>query len=320
MQELFQRYINYLVAERNFSPYTVRNYTTDILGSKNIKGYFSFLRDKGISTLEEADRYMVREYLSYLAENKVIKASVARKLSAIRSFYRFLNREGILMVNPVEETSSPKLDKRLPSFLTSGEIIRLIETPDTEDPFGKRDRAILELLYASGLRVSEIAALDMGQIDLVSREIRIIGKGSKERMVLIGEPAVEALKDYIKGSRDIIPKIKPIKTKKLTGSDALFVNNQGARLSARSIQILIQKYARLAGIEKNVHPHTVRHTFATHMLDGGADLRVVQELLGHSNLSTTQLYTHISKKRAKEVYLSAHPMAKKDQNGDTIEQ
>ncbi len=320
MQELFQRYVNYLVAERNCSPYTVRNYTTDLQGSKNIQGYFGFLQDKGITTLDQADRYMVREYLSYLAEKKVNKASIARKLSAMRSFYRFLTREEILSVNPLEEASSPKLDKRLPTFLTSTEITRLIEIPDAENPYGQRDRAILELLYASGLRISEVTSLDTGRINLESREIRVVGKGSKERIVLIGEPAAEALKRYIREGRKIIPLIKLPKGAKPPRSKALFVNNQGGRLSDRSIQKLMQKYVRLAGIEKDVHPHTVRHTFATHMLDGGADLRVVQELLGHSNLSTTQIYTHISKKRAKEVYLSAHPMAKGDQDDDDNEQ
>lgn len=320
MRDMFQRYINYLVAERNFSPYTVRNYTTDLQGSRNTKGYFEFLKDQGILSLDQADRYMVREYLGYLVEKKIVKASISRKISAIRSFYKYLIREEILTVSPVEDTSSPKLDKRLPEFLTLPEITRLIEAPDGDDPFGKRDKALLELLYASGLRVSELVALDITQIKLDSRSIRVVGKGSKERMVLMGEPAEKALLEYINEARMIIPKIKPITGRQRKISNALFLNYNGGRLTNRSVQILLHKYAALAGIEKNVHPHVLRHTFATHMLDGGADLRVVQELLGHADLSSTQIYTHISKKRAKQVYLSAHPMAKELTEGQEDEQ
>ncbi len=316
MEDVFQKYINYLTAERNFSVYTVRNYTTDLIGSKNIKGYFRFLIDRGIRSLEEADHQMVREYLKYLADNDVKKTSISRKLSAIRSFYKYLNREEILLSNPVKGTSSPKLDRRLPEFCTVDEMRRLIEAPDSGDPFGKRDRSILELLYASGLRVSEIAGLDLDQVALSSHEIRILGKGSKERIVLIGEPAANALRTYLNEAREEIPKRKPAATKMNSSTSAVFVNKWGGRLTPRSIQILIQKYADLAQIGKKVHPHMVRHTFATHMLDGGADLRVVQELLGHANLSTTQIYTHISKKRAKQVYLSAHPMAQNDKGAE----
>ncbi|MBN2240082.1 MAG: tyrosine recombinase XerC [Dehalococcoidales bacterium] len=319
MRDIFQRYIDYMEAERNFSPYTVRNYTTDLIGSKKTKGYFQFLIDKGVTSLEEADRFLVRDYLSYLVENRVVKASIARKMSALRSFYKFLVREEILSVNPVEDTSSPKLDKRLPSFLTIKEIEKLLDAPDTGDPFGKRDRALLELLYASGLRVSELVSLDLGQVDFESREIRIIGKGSKERMVLIGEPAARALRIYLEEARDIIPTLRPIGGKPVKQTNAVFVNNNGGRLSERSVQTMLQRYAVMAGIGKSVHPHMLRHTFATHMLDGGADLRVVQELLGHADLSSTQIYTHVSKNRARKVYLSAHPMAKDDEKGDGIE-
>ena len=310
MQEVFQRYINYLEAERNFSPYTVRNYTTDLVGSKNTKGYFDFLREKGIDTLDQADRYMVREYLSYLADRNIVKASIARKISALRSFYHYLEREGIITANPLEHISSPKLDKRLPEFLTFREIVKLLEAPDAEDPFGKRDRAFLELLYATGLRVSELVALDVEQVNFDTREIVVKGKGSKERMVLMGGPAAKAIQIYLKEARDIIPKIHVTKKSNRKRTPALFVNSDGYRLTERSVQDFLQKYAAAAGIDKRVHPHVLRHTFATHMLDGGADLRVVQELLGHADLSSTQIYTHISKNRARQVYLSAHPMAR----------
>lgn len=320
MQSLFQQYITYLEAERNFSPYTIRNYITDLKGSKNIKGLIPFLKEKGLDSPIEADRFDIRDYLSYLAEQKVVKASIARKVSSMRSFYKYLEREGNITTNPMEYISSPKLDRRLPSFLTDTEINRLLDTPDAEDPYGRRDRAFLELLYASGLRVSELAGLQIDQVDLETREIRVIGKGSKERVVLMGEPAAKALKIYMQEARDLIPKIRPsIRTNKRR-SKAVFINNDGYPLTERSVQEILQRYADKAGIGKKVHPHMLRHTFATHMLNGGADLRVVQELLGHADLSTTQIYTHISKNQAKKVYLSAHPMAgeteDKDFNGD----
>ncbi len=311
MYEIFNQYINYLEAERNVSPYTVRNCKTDMLGSKNIKGFFTFLDEKGIDSLDKVDRYLLRDYLAYLADKGLVKASIARKLSSIRSFYRYLVREEILTVNPVQDTSSPKLDRRLPSFLTAGEITRLLEAPDTTGPQGQRDSAFMELLYASGLRVSELAGLNLEQVNLETREVRVLGKGSKERVVLMGEPAAMALIKYMNGGR---PEL--LGSKK---NSAVFLNYEGGRLSERSVQKLMQKYADKAGIKKRIHPHMLRHTFATHMLDGGADLRVVQELLGHADLSTTQVYTHVSKSRAKKVYLSAHPMAREDRDGDELE-
>jgi integrase/recombinase XerC len=307
MQEVFNRYINYLEAERNVSPYTVRNYTTDLLGSKNIKGFFTFLTERGIKSLDRADRSLLRDYLSYLVEQGLVKASIARRLSAIRSFFRYLVREEILPVNPVQETSSPKLDKRLPLFLTIEEVTRLLEAPDSSTPLGQRDRAFMELLYASGLRVSELVSLDLEQVNLDTREIRVWGKGSKERMVLMGEPAARALTDYLnEGRPELLDRKK---------SSAVFLNYHGGRLSERSVQSILEEYAQKAGIGKKVHPHMLRHTFATHLLDGGADLRVVQELLGHASLSSTQVYTHVSKSQAKKVYLSAHPMAKRKKRG-----
>ncbi len=295
MQQVFNKYINYLEVERNASPYTVRNYTTDLLG------FFQFLRDKGIDSLKEVDRHTLRDYLSELMEKGFVKASIARKLSAIRSFYRYLLREEIISTSPAATTSSPKLDRRLPSFLTIGEINRLLEAPDLSTPQGLRDRALMELLYASGLRVSELVSLNLEQVNLETREIRVWGKGSKERMVLMGEPAARALTDYLNQGR---PELLGKK-----GNNALLLNRYGKRLIERRVQRILEKYTNVAGIGKRVYPHMLRHTFATHLLDGGADLRVVQELLGHASLSSTQIYTHVSKSQAKKVYLSAHPMA-----------
>jgi len=295
MQEVFNKYRNYLEAERNVSPYTVRNYTTDL------SGFFNFLKTKGISSLKEVDRHVLRDYLSHLMEQGIVKASIARKLSAIRSFYRYLLREKIISTNPVATTSSPKLDKRLPSFLTTEETVRLLEAPDLSTPQGLRDRALMELLYASGLRVSELVNLDVGQVNFDTNEIRVWGKGSKERMVLMGKPAAAALTAYLSQGR---PRLLGEKR-----NSALFVNRYGGRLIERRVQRILEKYTNIAGISKRVHPHMLRHTFATHLLDGGADLRVVQELLGHANLSSTQIYTHVTKSQAKKVYLAAHPMA-----------
>jgi len=296
MQEVFNKYINYLEAERNMSAYTVRNYTADLMD------FFDFLRTRGISSLKEVDRLTLRDYLAHLMKLGLVKASIARKLSAIRSFYRYLLQEGLVSTSPAATTSSPKLDKRLPSFLTLEEARRLLEAPDLATPQGQRDRALLELLYASGLRVSELVRLNLEQINLDTREIRVWGKGSKERVVLMGKPAAEALAAYISEGR---PKLLGGKR-----SSTLFVNRYGGRLPARRIQRILEEHARLAGMAKRVHPHMLRHTFATHLLDGGADLRVVQELLGHAALSSTQIYTHVTKSQAKKVYLSAHPMAR----------
>ncbi|MDP6142090.1 MAG: tyrosine recombinase XerC [Dehalococcoidales bacterium] len=308
MQEVFNKYIFYLEVERNASPCTVRNYTNDLLGNYkrgSEKGFFQFLRLKEIDELGKVDKHTIRDYTSWLMGQNVTKTSIARKLSAIRSFYRYLAREEILPDNQLVEVSAPKLDRRLPSFLTIEEMVQLLKAPDLANPQGLRDRAIIELIYASGLRVSELVKLNLGQINLDSNEIRVWGKGSKERVVLIGEPATMAITNYINRSR---PKL----VGKRSG-DALFLNRYGSRLTERTVQMIFEKYAALAGLDKKVYPHLLRHTFATHMLDGGADLRVVQELLGHASLASTQIYTHVTKSQARKVYLAAHPMAGKDE-------
>jgi integrase/recombinase XerC len=295
MQEVFNKYLNYLQVERNASPYTVRNYTTDLLG------FFQFLQERGLDSLKEVDKIVLRDYLSHLMERRFVRGSIARKLSAIRSFYRYLLREEIISTNPSATTASPKLDKRLPSFLTIKEMERLLKAPNLTTPLGQRNRAFLELLYASGLRVSELARLNLEQITLDTREIRVWGKGAKERMVLMGKPAARALLTYLTQGRPIL-----LGNRK---TNAVFLNRFGGRLSERSVQSILQEYANQVGLDRRVHPHMLRHTFATHLLDGGADLRVVQELLGHASLSSTQIYTHVSKTQARKVYLAAHPLA-----------
>ncbi len=300
MQEAFKSYLNYLEAERNFSPYTVRNYRADLVD------FFQFLKTQGVDSLGEVDKHVLRDYLSNLTDRKLVKASIARKMSALRSFFSYLVREGITDTNPAAAISSPKLEKRLPSFLTVAETVRLLTTPDLTKPEGLRDRALMEFLYACGIRVSELVSLNLEQVNLETGEIRVWGKGAKERVVLIGKPAAAALSTYISEGRS-----------RLTGkkaTSALFLNRYGERIITRQVEKIVEKYGRIAGIGKRVHPHLLRHTFATHLLDGGADLRVVQELLGHADLSSTQIYTHVTKSKAQKIYLSAHPMAREKGN------
>jgi len=291
--EVFNKYIAFLEAEKNASPYTVRNYTRDLME------FFTFAAGKNIDSLKDVNKLTLRAYLAYLMEQEYAKSSIARKLSAIRSFYRYLMREELVTASPAATTVSPRLDRRLPSFLTVDEAKRLVESPDLSQPHGQRDRALLELLYASGLRVSELVNINLDQINLATNEIRVWGKGSKERVVLIGTPASRALNDYInQGRRELLGgKI----------SNALFVNRYGERILARRVQKILSKYSQ--SINKKIHPHILRHTFATHLLDGGADLKVVQELLGHADLSSTQIYTHVTRSQARRIYLAAHPMA-----------
>ncbi|MDD5094254.1 MAG: tyrosine recombinase XerC [Dehalococcoidia bacterium] len=299
MEDLLEKYLIYLKAERNFSPYTVRNYSSDILG------FFDFLRQEGVTSLEKVDHLTVRRYMGQLLEKGVVRGSISRKMSALRSFFRYLNQQGLLAAEPMSKVSGLKGEKRLPSFLTSEEVIRLLSAPNTSTPQGLRDLAILELLYAAGLRVSEIASLDIVHVDLESGQVRVWGKGSKERMTLIGKPAAEALQHYLHYGR---PKLLG-----QTKTNALFLNRFGERIAERRIQYLLKGYAKQAGINGRVHPHMLRHTFATHMLDGGADLRVVQELLGHENLSSTQIYTHVTRTQMRSRYLQAHPRSKEDE-------
>jgi integrase/recombinase XerC len=298
VDKLILNYKRYLEAERHASPYTVRNYTHDL------RHFLEFLNIENVATLGDVDRYLLRRYIASLQEQGFEKSSVSRKLSALRSFYGYLMQQNLVSSNPLLTVSSPKLEKRLPSFLTINEVTRLLEIPDTTTPHGQRDRAMLELLYASGLRVSEVVGLDLGSVNIEAREIRVWGKGSKERMVLIGKPAASALVMYLReGRRQLLGNSR---------TEALFINRYSRRLSERFLQKAISKYALEAGLEKRVFPHMVRHSFATHLLDGGADLRVVQELLGHADLATTQIYTHVTQSQARKVYLAAHPRAKKE--------
>jgi integrase/recombinase XerC len=313
-------YIIYLKTQADVSERTRTLYIKDLfgtydLGDKFIRSaeytFFTFLDREKVDFSRAIDRELVRKYIVWLHDHEIANSSINRRLSALRSFYKFLLVEEKVDASPLpvgtHEKKSPrsslsvKTDRHIPDFLTSGEVEQLLNTPNLTKPEGKRDRAILELLYAAGLRVSEITGLDTGDVDFESREIRVTGKGNKERIVLIGIPALAALTDYVNNVRPGF----------LAGraDNALFISKFGQRLIDRRMQKMLKRYAAAAGIEKNIHPHVLRHTFATHMLDGGADLRVVQELLGHADLSTTQIYTHVTKQQARKVYMASHPGA-----------
>ena len=292
MNELLERYVRHLELERGISPYTVRNYAGDI------KGFLGFLAAQGTHSLDAVNHTTLRSYLGRLHEQGVSRGSINRKASALRSFFKYLKQIKAIDSEPTATLSAPKMEKRLPTFLTHGEMAQLIDAPDASTVYGIRDRAILELLYAAGLRVSEIVSLDLGDIDLGSRQVRVWGKGAKERVALMGAPAAEALGLYLSEGRARLQG---------TPNRAVFLNRFGDRLAARRVQHMVRRYARQAGLDLAVYPHIMRHTFATHMLDGGADLRVVQDLMGHSKLSTTQIYTHVTQSQIRRSYLAAHP-------------
>jgi len=299
MDDLLSEYRKHLEVGGRLSPYTIRNYVTDV------KEFLDFLSRRKISP-DRVAREVFRDYLAELHGKGRVRASLARKLSALRSFYRYLEVEKG-WPDPMDGVKSPKLERRLPSYLNREEIERLLSAPDPATPAGLRDRALLELLYASGLRVSEAASLECSQVDLESGEIRVRGKGNKERIALMGRPAVRALREYLeKGRPQLLGESR---------SPFLFINYQGKGLTPRGIQKLVREYAVKAGLEKRVHPHLLRHTFATHLLDGSADLRVVQELLGHASLGSTQVYTHVSRSHIRQVYLKAHPRARREDEG-----
>ncbi len=300
-QELLDKYRAFLIGTKGRSENTVRVYSDDL-------ATFDRYLDLQNVDYDRLDRRFLRRYLAWLATSArgkrggYARVSVARKLVSLRAFYRFLQREGLVKINPVPKGSAfrVKTEKRLPDFLTENEMDRLLEAPDLNSELGVRDQAILEMLYSSGVRLSELAALDLDNVDMEAREAKVLGKGSKERIVLLGGPAVQALQNYMTASRPLLSDAP---------TNALFLNRYGGRLSRRSIQKIVKKGALQAAISPRTHTHSMRHTFATHMLEGGADLRIVQELLGHSSPATTQIYTHVTQRQARKVYMASHPRA-----------
>ncbi|MDA1189292.1 MAG: tyrosine recombinase XerC [Chloroflexi bacterium] len=296
-QSLMERFQTHLQAEKSLSALTVRNYLTDIAP---LAEYMKLHSIRGIIFL---DKFALRAYLAWLMEKGFVRGSIIRKHSTLRVFLRWLLRQKLVEKDPLPRRGGVKRETRLPQFLSQEEAAAFVETPDTSDVLGLRDRALLELLYGAGLRVSEANGLDMGYVNMQSREVRVTGKGSKQRVVIMGGTARDALHLYLNEGR---PKL----ASKLSGN-ALFLNRFGGRMTQRSIQQKVRNYAKRAGLKDGVHTHTLRHSFATHLLEGGADLRVVQELLGHSSPATTQVYTHVTQSQAKKVYLNAHPRAAK---------
>lgn len=294
---LLEKFKVHLSRERGLATLTVRNYLTDL---ETLREYMQFRR---LTTLKELDKYTLRDYLAWLVELGYARSSIIRKLSGLRSFLKWLLNMKLIEHNPLPTRGVMKKASHLPRFLSKEEAARLMKAPDPSSPLGLRDRALLELIYAAGLRVSEARNIDVKDINLESMEIRVTGKGAKQRVALMGSAAKDALALYL-------GQIRP-RLANRTVSSALFLNRYGSRLSQRSIQEKVRGYSAKAGLNSGIHTHTLRHSFATHLLDGGADLRVVQDLLGHASPATTQIYTHVTQARAREVYLAAHPRSQK---------
>jgi integrase/recombinase XerC len=304
MDELIERYVNYLRYERNASPHTVRNYRSDLL---QLRDYLAEGRATAAVDVRSVDALRIRGFLSMLFSRQEKKSSIARKLSAVRAFFKFLKREGVLAENPSTLVSTPKQDKTLPRIMTEEEmntfLDRVAEAAKTGDPAMRRDRAMLELLYASGLRVSELVGLDLRSVNFGDSVVLVRGKGRKERIVPFGSKAKQALEDYLPVRQRILQE------RKKSGQQALFLNVWGERLTTRSVDRLVKKYVRNFGPAVKVSPHSLRHAFASHLLTEGADLRAIQEMLGHTSLATTQKYTQVSIKQLIEVYDKTHPKA-----------
>ena len=303
---LTDEYIAYLKSQKGYSAHTIRNYRIDL------RQFLDFLTEKAGLTkketpaigLDAVDFLAVREYLGRLY-GAYARTTIARKLSALRSFLSFLERKGLLSGNPAADISTPKRNQPIPSHLPVDDMFRLLERPNRESPLGLRDLAVLEVLYSCGLRVSELAGMNLSSIDFDQCLVRVLGKGNKERIVPVGGTALKAVRDYLHAVAGLRKK-----KKKNVEDPPLFINYRGGRLSTRSIGKMVKKYGLECALLTAISPHALRHTFATHLLDGGADLRSVQELLGHVSLSTTQKYTHVSLDRLMEVYDKAHPRSR----------
>jgi len=292
MNKQVEDFLNFLATEKGASEHTTKNYGIDL------REFVKFIAEKELKDLTYLD---IRGFLAFLKTREYSKSSISRKLACLRSFFKYLVRENILTQNPAAGIATPKKEKRLPSFMNPDEITKLLDAPAKNSWEEKRDKAILEMLYSSGLRVSELVGLNHDDLDFFQGLVRVRGKGKKERIVPVGQMALAGLRAYL----DMKPPketIQPIKK-------PLFISRIASRLTDRSVRRMILKYVKRTGLGKEISPHTFRHSFATHMLDRGADLRSVQELLGHANLSTTQIYTHVTTQRLKDAYTLAHPRA-----------
>jgi integrase/recombinase XerC len=306
IDQLLSQFFEHLRYERNVSEHTLRNYMSDLMQ------FYDYLAPADAQEgtrrevdIRQIDHITIREWLSSLHAAQKKKTSVARKLAALRTFFQFLVREGVIELNPAKLVSTPRLEKKLPVHLSVEDAIRFIETPDTETDLGKRDRAILELLYGTGVRVSELTKLDLHDVDFKEKLVRVTGKRRKQRIVPFGDPALHALMNYLTVRNSFLQNASPEER----DSQAVFLNYQGTRITTRSVGRMVDKYITVCAGIHNISPHALRHSFATHLLDSGADLRDIQELLGHARLSTTQIYTHVSMEKLIDVYDKSHPKA-----------
>ncbi len=295
MKDVLNKFVIYLKDEKNYSDYTITNYSIDI------EEFYVFLKKENITRLQDVDYKVLRKYLNYMTENKYSNKTISRKLSSLRTFFKYLVKKEIINDNPMILISNPKEEKKLPKYLNYGEIEKILEIPNKETTLGLRNACILEILYSTGIRVSELVNLKIRDIDFYNKKIRVLGKGNKERIVLFGNRCENLLERYIKESRAVLNKNKV---------EYLFLNNLGQNISVRSIENIIDKIEKEACLKFSISPHVFRHTFATHLLDNGADLNSVKELLGHENLNTTAIYTHVSNERLRKVYLECHPRAR----------
>ena len=298
MDAAVRSFLTYLQAERGASPHTLRNYEADL------RQFLAFLRtahDGSLPAPEEVDSYAVRSFLAARAGQGDAKSSLGRKLATVRSLFKYLGREGIVEQSPAATVVTPKKDQRLPRVLSADDAARLMDQPGTTQPRSPRDQAILEVLYSAGVRVAELVGLNVEDVDLEAGTATVLGKGRKERVVLLGEKAVEAVRAYLK------------KAGEAEGKTPLFRNSRGGRLTTRSVERIVTAQCQALPNFPSMTPHTLRHSFATHLLDGGADLRAIQEMLGHASLSTTQRYTHVALDRMMEAYDKAHPRAHEEQ-------
>jgi integrase/recombinase XerC len=306
VQRELDMFIDHLNISRRASAHTVKGYSSDLVQFIA----FAAEAEDGEIKLSDVDYLLIRRYLAHLLRTGAARTSMERKLASLRAFFRFLTKKGLVEADPTIGIATPKKEKRLPSFLREEQIDLLMQVPDCSKPEGLRDRAILEMLYATGLRVSELVSLNLRDIHGSAEEIRVMGKGTKQRIVLTGSAAREALAEYLASGRSrLAGKSRHVEEK------ALFLNGHGARLGDRDVRRIIDKYIGSVSDSLKISPHTMRHTFATHLLAHGADLRAVQELLGHSSVSTTQIYTHVTRERMKEVYDKAHPRAVEEGGG-----
>ncbi len=289
---------SYIIAEKNFSKHTAKAYCSDILS------YLIWLED---TACEEVNFSKIREYIHFIQKFNYKKTTVARKIASLRTFYKYLYRERKVDSNPAMNLNNPKRPKSLPKFLTPDEVENILNNTKIETPAGYRNRTILELLWATGMRISELSGLNFGDLNLENNEIRVFGKGSKERIILITDRAKNYLERYIETARPLIPKGFPVPPQ--NEDSPVFINNTGYRLQTRTVRNAINEIVEKINLPKHVTPHVFRHSFATHLIENGADLRIVQELLGHASISNTQIYTHVSTQHLKEVYNETHPRA-----------